>query len=560
MLKMKKLLSIVAAILFAATTFAQVDEVTLTTIGNGRTEDEATLRALRNALEQTFGTFVSANTSIINDELVRDEIAATSKGNVKSYQKLSVVKLPDRTTTVTLKATVSINKLISYARNNGSRAEFAGQTYAMNVKLLKLQQQNAYKTLDIMRDNVIALCHGVFDYDIKLGTMSKYNAFYFPPDMLKRVDDYYRGSHLTHDIIACTNKQCKYSSMYCLPITLDVYSTDVTTNIYTIYNETMKAIELSRSMAEEFDRNGLDRTGDYLPVKQSKIYEIDNAIANAILQDFWKVKLRKINDTEYFSFQGYGNNFSVCMLEKIKGFADECRESDIFSPDWNVWLVSNKNPIIIDYVNAACDPTNGIALLSEWPYGIKKLITSNTVGGNPKWNTKIDGQIYQQKLCSFDLEILLTDNELERFQGLELVGVSSPKHTTTPQPRPQASTQKNSKQELTKGYKKMSDLPLNSHVQISQIRILTTGLPKKTYTISMTRKDPSTGTQTYKINVSEKKQECLYWEFNGDVFASAVANARERKKGNGYIFFDLIKDNYTIKKFPKELSDFVYVK
>ena len=137
---MKKLLSFVAAILFAATTFAQVDEVTLTTIGTGRNEDEATLRALRSALEQSFGTFVSANTTIINDELLRDEIASTSKGNVKSYKKLSVVQLPNRTTSVTLQATVSINKLISYARNNGSRAEFAGQTYAMNVKLLKLQQ------------------------------------------------------------------------------------------------------------------------------------------------------------------------------------------------------------------------------------------------------------------------------------------------------------------------------------------------------------------------------------------------------------------------------------
>ncbi len=200
---MKKLLSFVAAILFAATSFAQVDEVTLTTIGNGRTEDEATLRALRNALEQTFGTFVSANTSIVNDELVRDEIAATSKGNVKSYQKLSVVKLPDRTTSVTLKATISINRLISYARNNGSRAEFAGQTYAMNVKLLKLQQQNAYKTLDVMKDNIIALCHNIFDFDIKLGTIKKYDVFTFSPSMLRYYESCIRA-----------NQSCKYSSMY----------------------------------------------------------------------------------------------------------------------------------------------------------------------------------------------------------------------------------------------------------------------------------------------------------------------------------------------------------
>lgn len=536
---MKKLLSIVAAILFAATTFAQVDEVTLTTIGNGRTEDEATLRALRNALEQTFGTFVSANTSIVNDELVRDEIAATSKGNVKSYQKLSVVKLPDRTTSVTLKATISINKLISYARNNGSRAEFAGQTYAMNVKLLKLQQQNAYKTLDVMKDNIIALCHNIFDFDIKLGTIKKYDVFTFSPSMLRYYESCIRA-----------NQSCKYSSMYRLPLTLDVYSTDVTTNIYALYNETMNAIKLSRSMVEDFDRNGLERASYDLPVSESKIYEIDNAIMNAILQDFWKVRVKKINDTEFFSFQRFGSNLSACILEK----PDYCREIyDMHTG--GMWFVSNKNPIIIGKGSIRPDCLNCIK-------NVEGLITRNTVGDNPKWNTKVDGGIYQQKLCSFDLSILLTDYELERFQGLELVGVSSPKHTQKPEPRPQSTTQKqkNSKQKVTNGYKKMSDLALNSPLKISQIRILTAGLPKKTYTISMTHKEPGTGTQTYKIHVGAKKQECQYWEFTGDVFTSTLPNSIEGKRAQECISFDLISGDYTIKKFPKELSDFVYVK
>ena len=43
---MKKLLSFVAAVLFAATSFAQVDEVTLTVIGTGVNEEQATLQAL----------------------------------------------------------------------------------------------------------------------------------------------------------------------------------------------------------------------------------------------------------------------------------------------------------------------------------------------------------------------------------------------------------------------------------------------------------------------------------------------------------------------------------
>ena len=87
---MKKLLSFVVAILFAATSFAQVDEVTLTVIGTGVNEEQATLQALRSAIEQSFGTFVSANTTILNDKLVQDEIVSVSRGNVKEYKKLAV--------------------------------------------------------------------------------------------------------------------------------------------------------------------------------------------------------------------------------------------------------------------------------------------------------------------------------------------------------------------------------------------------------------------------------------------------------------------------------------
>ena len=60
---MKKVLLFISVIFFTAATFAQ-DEVTLTVIGTGENEEKATLQALRSAIEQTFGAFVSANTTI----------------------------------------------------------------------------------------------------------------------------------------------------------------------------------------------------------------------------------------------------------------------------------------------------------------------------------------------------------------------------------------------------------------------------------------------------------------------------------------------------------------
>ena len=83
---MKKLLSFIAAILFAAISFAkdgEIKDVTLVTNGSGKTKQEAVNYALRSALEQTFGTFVSTNTSIVNDKLTKDEIVSISTGNIK---------------------------------------------------------------------------------------------------------------------------------------------------------------------------------------------------------------------------------------------------------------------------------------------------------------------------------------------------------------------------------------------------------------------------------------------------------------------------------------------
>ena len=165
---MKKISSLVAAILFAATTFAQVDEVTLTVIGTGVNEEQATLQALRSAIEQSFGTFVSANTTILNDKLIQDEIVSVSSGNVKEFKKLAVATLPNKQVSVSVTATVSINKLISYAKSKGSRAEFAGQTYAANAKLIRLKAQSTEKAINLMTQQLEQLGKDMFDFEIQL--------------------------------------------------------------------------------------------------------------------------------------------------------------------------------------------------------------------------------------------------------------------------------------------------------------------------------------------------------------------------------------------------------
>lgn len=137
--------------------FAQNNEVSLIVTGEGATKQEATINALRSAIEQAFGVFVSANTEILNDELVKDEIATVSSGNVKSFKEISSVELPSGLRSVTLDAIVSIGKLIEYSKNHGSKAEFAGAVFGANIKMRELRKQNESRAiinqLQIMLDS-----------------------------------------------------------------------------------------------------------------------------------------------------------------------------------------------------------------------------------------------------------------------------------------------------------------------------------------------------------------------------------------------------------------------
>lgn len=126
-------------------------EVVLTVSADGLTKDAAVKTALRSAIEQAYGTFVSANTTILNDELVSDEIISVTSGNIKDYNEIASSTMPDGRFFVTLQATVSVSKLISYAKSKGAETEFAGNVFAMNMKLQELNKQNEIKALNNLR-------------------------------------------------------------------------------------------------------------------------------------------------------------------------------------------------------------------------------------------------------------------------------------------------------------------------------------------------------------------------------------------------------------------------
>ena len=62
------------------------DDVALVVSGEGVNQEEAIACALRSAIEQTYGSFVSANTTLLNDDLIKNEIVTITTGNIQDYK------------------------------------------------------------------------------------------------------------------------------------------------------------------------------------------------------------------------------------------------------------------------------------------------------------------------------------------------------------------------------------------------------------------------------------------------------------------------------------------
>ncbi len=167
---MKLFQSIVCVLLFTGTCLAQESSdkvISLNVSGEGKTKEEALQVALRGAIEQAFGTFISSNTQVLNDELTKDEILSISNGNIQKYETLSEVQLPSGQYATTVKAIVSVSKLTSFCENKGIEVEFKGALFAINVKQQIINEQNEIKAIGNMCKVLNQISDHSFDFAIR---------------------------------------------------------------------------------------------------------------------------------------------------------------------------------------------------------------------------------------------------------------------------------------------------------------------------------------------------------------------------------------------------------
>ena len=152
--------------LFAQNT-SQVVKLTVTSQGSSR--EDAKNNALRNAIQQTVGVFISTNTTLLNDNLVKDEIISISNGTIQKYLILNEGELSNGIYFVTLNADVSVTKLRSFIENKGVKSSFNGSLFSFNIKQKELATINETKAIQDLKLITDQLLKQTFEYDLKVG-------------------------------------------------------------------------------------------------------------------------------------------------------------------------------------------------------------------------------------------------------------------------------------------------------------------------------------------------------------------------------------------------------
>lgn len=201
------------------------DEITLTVSGEGSTQDVAVNNALRNAIEQAYGAFISSNTQILNNKLVKDEIVSLSQGVIKSYNIESSTFIKEKSIFfVAVKATVSMNKMVSFVNDRTSSS--------VKVNL------------------------GVFDANVRLAKLNADAEIRIIENMVKFISTVpnlwsYRLELLTPHVDKADN------SMYEIDAYVHVLKNDNTKKILNLVRQTLESISLTQSEIDNYKTWGI---------------------------------------------------------------------------------------------------------------------------------------------------------------------------------------------------------------------------------------------------------------------------------------------------------------
>ncbi len=264
---------ILFSVFYLTPLFAQTESkvAIITVSGSGKTQDEAKQNALRNAIEQAFGTFISSNTQILNDELIKDEIVSVSSGNIQEYTVLSEVQTSDGYWSNTVKAKVAIDKLTSFCESKGVNVEFKGALFSLNVKQQILNEENEKSAIKNMCKVLKDISEKSFDYQISAEE----------PTSLGNNNNW----KIPITITATTNANFKTMSDYLLATLTGISLTPEEVSNYSKLGKDYKTIVLCPLGYEPQARNKKSKKSETINYSSKLIYLRNDESLNA-LHDF----------------------------------------------------------------------------------------------------------------------------------------------------------------------------------------------------------------------------------------------------------------------------------
>jgi hypothetical protein len=271
---MKKIILLLIAITFFGLKAFCQNDVELIVIGTGKDAESSKNNALRNAIEQAFGVFISSTTKVSNDELINDEIVTLSNGNIKKYEIIEQFESPDKLWTTSLRCIVSISTLSNYFEKKGYKTEFNGNLFAFNAKEKELAKQNELKLLNNLIDLIKANSKNLYEYSVEIDNAPK-----------RHEDSYYK-----------------------IPYQVNINITSNYNKIYNILLKSLLSISIPKNQIEEYKKINF-------PVYEVVIHTQENQIEFGDFQVAEK-------DNDYSNWCKYYNlnpkNSKVLLLNKLK--------------------------------------------------------------------------------------------------------------------------------------------------------------------------------------------------------------------------------------------------
>ena len=306
--------------------------VTLTVTGQGKTIEEAKQNALRSAIEQAFGTFISSNTTILNDKLIKDEIISVTNGNIQKYDVLNETPLPDGSYATILKAIVSVNKLTGFCISKGVTVEFKGGLFAMNIALQELNEQNEIKAWN----NILNLLKNNFN------NFSQYNLTTKNPQLIEK--DIY---NIPVTIVASLNNNFDLISSLLINFLKSASLSNEEVENYKNINKKTYVICVSKIENDKFSDlvkiigYGGEKLYQILEAYTNKYFLRNKSVASEILD------LPRIVSALLATSFKINNGISNYALDELLSDKDRCTEVLInFFPiskvDFYIWLFSKR--------------------------------------------------------------------------------------------------------------------------------------------------------------------------------------------------------------------------